>query len=223
MCGEQSTSAFRINVENGRTDNLLTVMAGVDAHLSEPAWVLHSGTDAERTMLWSYRSSDLGFIQSRLLGLTMAPPTHDLPALGTASGDFPAWAEEIQLTEMVLVPGVLFAEHYEIVKEIGFGGMGIVYMALDRQFSRDVAVKVLHGHLVSDPISKKRFEQEARAAMTLSHPNLISVYHYGFSDQGLPFLVMEFIDGYGLDDLLKRTSSLKFLISLRFLFSLVKV
>ncbi len=128
--------------------------------------------------------------------------------VGTISGDFPAWATELPLNEPAIEPGSIFAEQYEILEEIGSGGMGMVYKANDKQFDRPVAVKVLHGHLSADPVSKKRFEQEAKAAMTLAHPNLISVAHYGFSALGFPFLVMDYIDGYGLDELLQEKGHL---------------
>lgn len=197
--------------KKGSKAYLLTVMSGVDSRRNEPAWVLHSGTDQERTVVWSYRSSDLNFIFARLgeLGSNAPAPASDPVPVGLQSGEFPAWTNELPLGDVVLEPGTVFADHYEILSEIGVGGMGVVYRAADRKSNREVAIKLLHAHLVSDPVSKKRFEQEAHAAMTLAHPNLISVYHYGFSAQGLPFLVMEFIDGPGLDQVLKERRQLE--------------
>jgi serine/threonine protein kinase len=194
--------------KQGARAYLLTVMAGQGGRRSEPAWVLHAGTDAERRVLWSYRTSDLDFVFNLLRQISTISGVTELAPSPIASGDFPAWVNDFSLLESALEPGTIFAEQYEIGSEIGLGGMGLVYKAHDRLLDRTVAVKVLHGHLVSDPVSKKRFEQEAKAAMTLAHPNLISVYHYGFTSHGLPFLVMEYIDGTGLDVVLAEKGKL---------------
>jgi serine/threonine protein kinase len=68
---------------------------------------------------------------------------------------------------------------YEIRSEIGAGGMGEVYRAYDTQLGRDVAIKVLPAHFSSDPDRLRRFEQEARAAAALNHPNILAVHQLG--------------------------------------------
>jgi len=83
---------------------------------------------------------------------------------------------------------------YEIVSLLGSGGMGDVYRARDARLGRAVAVKVLTPDVANDPGRRQRFEQEARAASALNHPNILSVYDTGSQD-GLVYIVSELIDG----------------------------
>jgi serine/threonine-protein kinase len=94
---------------------------------------------------------------------------------------------------------------YEIVEGIGSGGMGEVYRARDTRLRRDVAVKVLTEEFAKDPDRLRRFEQEARAAAALSHPNVLVVYDVGAQD-GMPFVVAELLDGETLRARLTRGS-----------------
>jgi len=86
---------------------------------------------------------------------------------------------------------------YQILAAIGAGSMGEVYRAKDPRLGRDVAIKVLPALTTVDPDRIRRFEQEARAAAGLSHPNILSVYDLGTHD-GLPFIVTELVDGQTL-------------------------
>ena len=92
---------------------------------------------------------------------------------------------------------------YEIVSPIGAGGMGEVYRARDTRLQRDVAVKVLPSSLAGDPERLSRFEQEARAAAALNHPNITAVYDVGRHDGG-PFIVTELLHGESLRATLAR-------------------
>jgi eukaryotic-like serine/threonine-protein kinase len=83
---------------------------------------------------------------------------------------------------------------YEVRSMIGVGGMGEVYRAGDEKLSRDVAIKVLPASLTQDGDRVRRFEQEARAAGALNHPNILAVYDTG-THQGSPFIVAELLDG----------------------------
>jgi len=83
---------------------------------------------------------------------------------------------------------------YEIVAPIGAGGMGEVYRARDRRLGRDVALKVLAPSVSGDPERLRRFEQEARAAGALNHPNVAAVYDLG-TEEGSPYIVSELLEG----------------------------
>jgi Tol biopolymer transport system component len=90
---------------------------------------------------------------------------------------------------------------YEILSVLGTGGMGEVYKARDTRLDRDVAVKVLPFSFAGDPDRLRRFEQEARAAAALSHPNILAVYDVGIHD-GRPYLVSELLAGATLREAL---------------------
>jgi len=92
---------------------------------------------------------------------------------------------------------------FEIVSRIGAGGMGEVWRAKDAKIGREVAIKVLPASLVTDADRLQRFEQEARAAGTLNHPNLVTIYELGTHD-GAPFIAMELLEGETLRDKLDR-------------------
>jgi len=87
---------------------------------------------------------------------------------------------------------------YHILDLISVGGMGRVYRAEQAALGRTVAVKIIHPHLLSDENSALRFMTEARAASQLNHPNSIAVFDFGRTDDGQPYLVMEFLRGKDL-------------------------
>src|SRR5512132_4302423 len=92
---------------------------------------------------------------------------------------------------------------YEILSPLGAGGMGEVWRAKDPRLGRDVAIKVLPASLSQDPDRLRRFEQEARAAGMLNHPNITAVYDTG-SHEGAPYVVCELLDGETLGTVLAR-------------------
>ncbi len=87
---------------------------------------------------------------------------------------------------------------YVIVELIGTGGMGSVYRGEQSALGRSVAIKIIHQHLLSDEASSARFITEARAASRLNHPNSVSVFDFGKTDDGAPYLVMEYLRGKDL-------------------------
>ena len=91
---------------------------------------------------------------------------------------------------------------YEIMAVLGAGGMGEVYRAHDERLGREVAIKVLPPELAADPDRLRRFEQEARAASALNHPNILTVYDVG-AHEGAPYLVTELLEGESLRERLR--------------------
>jgi serine/threonine protein kinase len=87
--------------------------------------------------------------------------------------------------------------HYKIIEELGSGGVGIVYKAEDTKLGRTVAIKCLRNLLTVGSEQRKRFEQEARAAASLNHPGIATIYGLEEVD-GQLFIVMEFVDGQNL-------------------------
>src|SRR5688572_26032834 len=83
--------------------------------------------------------------------------------------------------------------HYRIVRRIGAGGMGEVYLAEDARLERRVAVKILPAELAQNPDRMGRFIREAKAASTLNHPHIAHIYEIGESD-GVNFIAMEYVD-----------------------------
>ncbi len=96
----------------------------------------------------------------------------------------------------------LLGGRYEILEILGRGGMGLVLKARHAKLSKLVAIKLLDAALLVDEVSRSRFEQEAKAGSQLTHPNLISVFDYGFSEMNEPYLVMEYVEGESLDQTL---------------------
>src|ERR1039458_7849646 len=103
---------------------------------------------------------------------------------------------------MALTPGTKLGP-YEILSSLGAGGMGEVYRARDSRLERDVAIKVLPSHLSQSPDLRARFEREAKAISGLQHPNICVLYDVGRQD-GVDFLVMEYLEGETLDMRLSR-------------------
>jgi eukaryotic-like serine/threonine-protein kinase len=103
---------------------------------------------------------------------------------------------------MALASGIRLGS-YEILSQIGVGGMGEVYRARDMRLERTVAIKVLPDHLSCNADSKQRFEREARALSSLNHPHICTLYDIGTQD-GVAFLVMEYMEGQTVADRLQK-------------------
>lgn len=107
----------------------------------------------------------------------------------------------------MITKGQKINDRYEIIKSIGEGGMANVYLAHDIILDRDVAIKVLRGDLSGDDKFVRRFQREALAASSLSHPNIVEMYDVG-EDNGTYYIVMEYINGKTLKQLIKKRGAL---------------
>jgi eukaryotic-like serine/threonine-protein kinase len=134
-------------------------------------------------------------------------------ALRAALGNEPTIGESS--VEPSLLGSQLRFEHYEILTyedgtplELGRGAMGVTYKAVDVNLRRTVALKVISARFVGDESARRRFVREARAAASVRHPNVASVFHLGKSGDSY-FYAMEFVDGEPLDKLIRRFGRLE--------------
>jgi serine/threonine protein kinase len=104
--------------------------------------------------------------------------------------------------------GKSIQDRYKIDSVLAKGSMGTIYKASQEPLGREVAIKVLHDELVSDEVSLKRFQTEAKAASRLNHPHITTLYDYGVLPSGQPYMVMELLKGKNLADLIKRSGCL---------------
>lgn len=107
----------------------------------------------------------------------------------------------------MITRGQLINDRYEIIRSIGEGGMANVYLAQDTILDRKVAVKILRGDLAEDEKFVRRFQREAISASSLNDPNIVEVYDVG-EDDGKYFIVMEYVQGFTLKQLIKKRGSL---------------
>ena len=98
---------------------------------------------------------------------------------------------------------------YRVLELLGKGGMGAVYKVHHIALDKVYAAKVLNSDVTTDFKILQRFDQEAKSIGTLNHPNLIAVHDYGTSDDGTPYLIMDFLDGHSLDEELKTNGPLE--------------
>lgn len=114
------------------------------------------------------------------------------PAFEFAAGMLASDAAEFAAGEKV--------GRYEILCSLGAGGMGQIYLARDAQLGRNIALKLISQEFATDPRRVLRFEQEARAASALNHPNVCVIHEIGITDEGRHFIAMEYIQGATLRD-----------------------
>ena len=107
----------------------------------------------------------------------------------------------------MITKGQKINDRYEIIRSIGEGGMANVYLGYDTILDRNVAIKVLRGDLAGDEKFVRRFQREALSASSLAHPSIVEMYDVGVDD-GLYFIVMEYVDGKTLKQLIKKRGNL---------------
>ena len=142
------------------------------------------------SLLSSYGAAPSGFLESPAIdGIPALPPMSRSLGKGTRLGP------------------------YEVLAQLGSGGMGEVYRASDSRLGREVAIKVLPAELSSDASRMKRFEKEARSASALNHPNIVTIYDTGTSE-GVAWIAMERVDGVTLRELVTRPIAIKKLLQI---------
>lgn len=100
--------------------------------------------------------------------------------------------------------GTTIDNRYRIDAYIGAGGMSVVYKATHLMMARTVAIKMMHSHLADSSEAFQRFQQEARSASSLAHPNIVPAHDFGITSDGLLYLVMDYVEGRTLEDLIKK-------------------
>lgn len=129
-------------------------------------------------------------------GLLVSKTSTICPQDGTRIDDVP-----------LLESDKILASHYEFIATVGVGGMSVIYKARQLLLNKIVAIKMLHSHIMSEH-AVMRFQQEAKAATSLRHANVIAVHEFGVSEHGQPYMVMDFIDGPTLGELIRERGSL---------------
>jgi serine/threonine protein kinase len=137
-------------------------------------------------------------------GIDRAPCRHHGNRAGCA---FPVTLRPVDLLVSEILTWAMIGQalgHYRIEAKLGEGGMGVVYRAFDTHLDRPVAIKILRADATTSPERKRRFQQEAKAASALNHPNIIHIYDIS-SSGGTDYIAMEFVDGKTLDWLIGKS------------------
>ena len=174
----------------------------------DPTWILHVGSESNSAIMWTYSSADSELIYSFL-------PIHDKLTTDAPKAEIPeslrpkAVVEVEEEKDGPYLPLDEFADKCEVMSQLGFGGMGVIYKARRKDNQQIVALKVLHGHLLDDSEISARFMQEASACLELRHRNLIKVHEYGVSKRGKPYMIMEYLEGQSLTDIIQERGHLE--------------
>lgn len=162
-------------------------------------------------------SDDLVRLHLRVLEEKQCRPAALGVAVAARGGSL---AQELDQDTDIFEPGSMFAERYMIESLVAEGGMGRLYKARHRHMDRVVAVKVLAPEVVSDRRVIKRFEEESKAASTLNHRNIVTVFDFGVTRAGQPFLIMDYIDGPTLEEIIRQEPKPTLKEALKILFQL---
>jgi tRNA A-37 threonylcarbamoyl transferase component Bud32 len=142
-------------------------------------------------------------------------PPPQIPKRYTAS-QLPVDADPAEKEFLGLLHEAL-APSYVLIRRLGAGGMGTVYVARDPVLKRLVAVKVMSPELSKDPGARARFQREAQAVAAISHPNVVSVYAVGELGNGLPYLVMQYVEGRSMAERIEEDGPLDVALAKRVL------
>lgn len=108
----------------------------------------------------------------------------------------------------VLKLGSIFADHYLVEELVGIGGMGCVYRVTETESGQTLALKVLQSSMLSDVAVRRRFVREGRASLMLKHPHIVQVHEFSATPDGLPYMIMEYLRGESLADILMKSGTL---------------
>src|SRR5687768_10831511 len=165
--------------------------------------IFHSAQErppAERSAFLNEVCGDDASVREEVEALLLADAGNEnfltSPAYEFAAGMLASEASEFAAGQKV--------GRYEILCSLGAGGMGQIYLAHDAQLGRKIALKLISPEFATDPLRVRRFEQEARAASALNHPNVCVIHEIGITDNGRHFIAMEYIQGITLRDRLAR-------------------
>jgi len=114
----------------------------------------------------------------------------------------PAITETIQIPVKELAPGSTFAKRYQIIEELGKGGMGRVYKVLDKEIGEKVALKLLNPEIAAESKTIERFRNELKTARQISHKNVCRMYHLS-KEEGAPYIIMEYVRGEDLKNMIR--------------------
>ena len=130
-----------------------------------------------------------------------AVPNEELKPAPPSSDPF-AGLHDLRVTQ--LPAGSILADKFLIEKVLGRGGMAIVFKAKQLLMDRSVAIKMMLPEVAKDKTTAQRFQREAKNASRLRHPNVITIYDYGVTPEGQPFIVMDYLQGNSLEDILEQ-------------------
>src|SRR5687767_5108457 len=134
-------------------------------------------------------------------GVDLASP---LASVSSDSGGAPSPDTISPLSDSGALTGITLDQKYILESKLGVGGMGAVYRANRLLIGDWVAVKVLHPDQLADPQAVERFRREAQTSARLKHPNVVAVYDFGVTSEGLNYQVMELAEGESLRSLVER-------------------
>ena len=124
---------------------------------------------------------------------TQITPIEEVPRAAT---------ETIQIPIKELTPGSTFAKRYQIIEELGKGGMGRVYKVLDKEIGEKVALKLLNPEIAAESKTIERFRNELKTARQISHKNVCRMYHLS-KEEGAPYIIMEYVRGEDLKSMIR--------------------
>lgn len=138
-----------------------------------------------------------------------APSTHPDALESTDGEGLPVGTQRALRTSDVISSGAQIGGQYRVLDRLGRGGMGDIFLAVDSVLDRNVAIKFLRPRETAMLETEERFRREARLLSRLNHPNVVVIHSFGHLDNDIKYIVMEYVDGKDLDDLLAERGQLE--------------